>query len=773
VDRDGGFAVKVVDGEFMWEGISLENEDRDDEKNEPVEEEPANTSSTASLITEKLAGSTERIHMPKSQLQSINLLIPRGKLVAIVGSVGSGKSSLLSALVGEMKRVHGEVIFGGSVGYCPQNAWIQNATLRMNVTFGLPFHEERYSQVIRDCCLEPDLAILPAGDMTEIGEKGINLSGGQKQRVNIARAVYFDADIVLLDDPLSASYLFTNCIQGALSKKTRLLVTHHLQVLTRVDYIIFMDNGKISEQGTYEQLMKDNKKFSELINEFGEVEESEGSEIMLDLDSKRVENDFKLTGFLPAKELMQKEERVTGAVENSVYLTYIRAAGGIILIPIILFLLIMMQGSNIGSMIIYCAWGISEGLFSILVALSFSFAGLVAAKNLHNKAIKRVLRAPVGFFDTTPLGLDSILRSSLYAHFSETLTGLSTIRAYREQKRFTDINEYFMDLENRAYYLTISIQRWLGVRLEIIANILIYCAGLLSVIERFQILPSIIGLILSYATQVNVDFNYCVRQTAEVEANMNAIERLVYYSDNLDVEAEPIIAQKRPPPEWPYKGDIEIRDLTMKYGPELPPVIKGISIHIKAAEKIGCGKSTLATSFFRFIEPTSGQIILDGIDITTIGLKDLRSKITIIPQDPVLFNGTLRTNLDPFNEHDDLTLWNALRRAHLINGNREIKERLESCNEKSELSQPQEKKLSEVLVESNGGGEFCLDSPVREHGSNFSQGQQQLIALSRALVRNSKLIIMDEATASVDFKTDSLIQKTIREEFMESTIPEE
>ncbi|CAG8439704.1 11549_t:CDS:10 [Acaulospora morrowiae] len=880
VDTGSDFAIKVIDGEFMWEGTSsLEQpknlkvdettkENLNDEKNTPAVEESIddNTSSTVSLIPVQMTDELKHVNAPRSQLRNINLSIPRGKLVAIVGSVGSGKSSLLSALVGEMKKVHGEVVFGGNVGYCPQSAWIQNATLRENVTFGLPFHEERYNQVIKDCCLEPDLGILPAGDMTEIGEKGINLSGGQKQRVNIARAVYFDADIVLLDDPLSASavdshvggYLFTNCIQKTLANKTRLLVTHHLQVLSRVDYIIFMDEGKISGQGTYEQLMKENERFSKLIKEFGEDERNEESKMILDLNAESTKTKVNLSGFLPTKELMQQEERVTGAVENSVYLTYIRSAGGIILIPILLFLLIMMQGSNIGNnlwlsywtndqfglttnlyMIIYCAWGASEGFFSILVALSFSLSGLVAAKDLHAKVVKRVLRAPIKLFDTTPLGriinrfsrdvdtcdnllpesyrmffttaalvfgtffliiviyqwffipfvplitlyyfssiyfratnrelrrIDSILRSSLYAHFSETLTGLSTIRAYREQKRFTEINEHFMDLENRAYYLTIAIQRWLGIRLETIANVLMYCAGLLSVIERFQVLPTITGLILSYATQVNVNFNYCIRQTAEVEANMNAVERLIYYANSLEMEAEPIIEQNRPPPEWPFKGDIEIIDLVIKYGPEMPPVLKGVSIHIKASEKIGivgrtgCGKSTLATSFFRLVEPTSGQIMIDDIDITTIGLRDLRSRITIIPQDPVLFNGTLRSNLDPFNEHDDLTLWNALRRAHLINGNGEAK---------NHLSLHTQEKVPELSMNTNRYEGFNLDSPVIEHGNNFSQGQQQLIALSRALVRNSKLIIMDEATASVDFRTDSLIQKTIREEFTDSTV---
>ncbi|CAJ0841832.1 11126_t:CDS:10, partial [Entrophospora sp. SA101] len=750
------FAVRVTDGEFLWDTAP------------PPED----------LATKKSAKRKRRF----SRKVKSNNNGAKGKLVGVVGSVGSGKSSLLSALVGEMKRVKGETEFSGSVGYCPQTAWIQNATLRDNITFGLPFNEEKYRRVIKDCCLEPDIEILPAGDLTEIGEKGINLSGGQKQRINIARAVYFDADIILLDDPLSAvdahvgKSLFANCIQGALANKTRILVTHHLHILANVDYVIVMKDGEIVEQGTYDELMKASKNFAQLIEEYGEADEEE-------------------------------------------------------------------------KMGVYFAWGISTGFFGLAMGVSFAISGVVAAKRLHNSALKRILRAPTKFFDTTPLGriinskdmdtvdsilsdayrmmlstfsvvigtfilisivfvwflvplvplvilyylfalyyratnrelkrLDSILRSSLYAHFSETLTGLPTIRAYRVQERFIRTNEKYTDIENRAYFLTITVQRWLGLRLEGIANVLIFFASLFAIILRHSTDPAITGLVLSYALQISGTLNWCVRQASEVEANMNAVERLVYYSNDLEVEAEPIIPDHRPPSEWPDKGQIEVKDLVVQYGPDNPPVLKSISFKVKPTERVGivgrtgCGKSTLATSFFRLIEPTSGKIELDGIDISTIGLKDLRSKITIIPQDPVIFTGTL-SNLDPFNEHEDLTLWNALKRAHLI------QEDLSSPNLENEKpsgavidDEPDSMTKSEAVTTtmvSEKVVELKLDTPVQEGGSNFSQGQQQLIALARALVRQSKVIIMDEATASVDFRTDHLIQTTIREEFKDSTI---
>ncbi|CAG8701408.1 5708_t:CDS:10, partial [Dentiscutata erythropus] len=870
IDFNDKFAIKVTDGEFVWEGSPVSDKSTQRIPNDQFTE----SLSTYSLISNDDINDDSIEHSPiltpQLHLSDINFTISRGDLVAIVGSVGSGKSSLLSALVGEMKNVGGEIIFGGTVGYCPQTAWIQNATLRENITFGLPFDEEKYQRVIKDCCLEPDLAILPAGDMTEIGEKGINLSGGQKQRINIARAVYFDADIVLLDDPLSAvdahvgKYLFTNCIQGSLAKKTRILVTHQLQLLSQVDYIICMEDGEIVEQGTYEGLMNANKSFAKLILEYGESKD-EMTTINIETDEPTEKKLF--ASPIPSASsqgLMSLEERTTGAVADKIYIAYIRAAGGLVLIPLILFLLVIMQGSNIGSnlwlsfwtsnnfaltteqyMSVYCAWGVAESIFSVLVCLTLSFAGIAAARNLHNQAIQQILRTPINFFETTPLGriinrfskdidscdnlitesyrmffstlatvfgtfaliivvfiwfllpfipltilyycaaiyfratnrelkrLDSILRSSLYAHFSESLTGLPTIRAYREQARFISTNERYMDLENRAYFMQFSVNRWLGIRLETIATSLIYCASLLAVIQRFQVEPAIIGLILSYATQVTADFNWCVRQFAEVEANMNAVERLAHYTDNLESEPASIIPDNRPSSEWPVKGEIFINNLVMQYGPDNPPVIKGVTIHIKDCEKIGivgrtgCGKSTLATSFFRLIEPKSGQIIVDGIDITKIGLKDLRSRITIIPQEPVLFNGTIRSNLDPFGEYKDITLWNALRRAHLINGDTEDEYNDYSINnEKSRFSH----QLSIAEIPISKKQDLHLESPVREQGSNFSQGQQQLIALARALVRHSKLIIMDEATASVDYKTDCLIQNTIREEFMNSTV---
>ncbi|RIB17403.1 P-loop containing nucleoside triphosphate hydrolase protein [Gigaspora rosea] len=821
---DEQYAIKkITDGEFIWESAPpeiIDNSKKERKKEKMSEKHKRNANNennnTSLIIANEKAPDnftpadlTENFISSQApsrfQLSNINVSIPHGKLVAIVGSVRSGKSSLLSSLVGEMKRIKGEVLFGGNIVYCPQTAWIQNATLKDDITFGLPFDEEKYLQVIKDCCLEPDLEVLPAGDLTEIGEKGINLSGGQKQRINIARAVYYNANIVLLDDPLSAvdahvgRYIFTNCIQ----------------------------DGKIVEQGTYEKLMNDGKTFSKLIAEYDADNDGKIKNVKESiLDEKEYKN---VQTFALPKGLMSTEEQCRGAVNNDVYLAYFRNAGGLLSILIIIFLLVMTQGANLGNnlwlsfwssntfdlpiklyMGVYCAWGVAQGIFGALCGVAFSYSGekhpkdcIIMQLNVFSKDVDTcdsllsesyrlffiTLSSAIGTFvlivvvftwfiiPLAPLTilyylvtlfyrasnrLDSVLRSSLYAHFSETLTGLPIIRAYR---RFLRNNEAFLDIENRAYFLTICVHAWFLVRLNTITNVLVFFASLFAIIFRFNVAPSITGLVLSYSLQVCVTLYWCIEQAVEVEANMNSVERLVHYSDNLEVEAENTIPDNRPPPGLPARGEIHIKNLEIKYGPDSPLVLKGISVDIMAAEKIGiigrtgCGKSTLATSFFRFIEATSGSIVIDDIDISTIGLKDLRSNITIIPQDPVLFDGTIRSNLDPFNKHSDHELWNALHSVHLIKNSSPISKKEES---EDILYISDQKNTKQELI--------MLDSPVKENGSNFSQGQQQLIAIARALVRYSKLIIMDETTASIDFQTDNLIQTTIGKEFKDNTI---
>jgi len=316
--------------------------------------------------------------------------------------------------------------------------------------------------------------------------------------------------------------------------------------------------------------------------------------------------------------------------------------------------------------------------------------------------------------------LDSISRSPLYAHFGETMTGLPTIRAYREQYRFTKRNDGLIDSNMRPYFLQIMAQRWLGVRLESIGGTLVGFAGLFGVIgQKNQDSAALIGLSLSYALQVTSTLSWMVRQFTETEIQMNAVERVHFYANQLEVEAPPVIESYPLPHHWPEKGEIKVESLELKYAPDLPSVLHGISFHVKPNEKIGVvgrtgsGKSSLMVALFRIVDPFyRGRILIDDVDISKIGLNDLRTKLSIIPQDPILFSGTVRSNLDPFNQHSDQEIWDVLERAS----------------------------VKTVVM----NFETKLDAPVHENGENFSVGQRQLFCLARAILRRPKIIVLDE-----------------------------
>ncbi|KDQ57208.1 hypothetical protein JAAARDRAFT_35814 [Jaapia argillacea MUCL 33604] len=796
-------------------------------------------------------------------LRDINMDVARGKLTAIVGPVGTGKTSLLQGIIGEMRKTAGSVTFGGSVGYCPQSAWIQNATVRENICFGRPFEEERYWKAVRDSCLEPDLEMLPFGDLTEVGEKGISLSGGQKQRINICRAIYCDTDIQIFDDPLSAldahigKAVFTNVLQNAPEGKTRVLVTHALHFLPQVDYIFTVVDGRIAERGTYVELMANDGPFSKFVQEFGTKDghKEEGEEEVLGEDEVEEEKkEVKKKVPSGGAQLMQAEERNTGSVSGKVYASYIRAGRGSVILPILFLSLALIQASTVLSsywlvwwqdmafhrpqgfyMGIYAMLGVSQAIVFFIMGSTFSYLTYFASKSLHRSAIRRVMYAPMSFFETTPLGrimnrfskdidtidnmlgdslrmfmntfssiigaiilisiilpyflvavfailllyayfaffyrasarelkvsLDAILRSSLYSHFSESLSGLATIRAYGESRRFLKENEHRVDVENRAYWLTVTNQRWLGIRLDFLGILLTFVVAILTVATRNSINPAQTGVTLSYIMSVQQAFGWMVRQSAEVENNMNSVERVVHYADVLEQEPPHEVPDQTPPPSWPAEGRVELKGVVFKYRPELPPVLKGLSMSIGGGEKIGivgrtgAGKSSIMTALYRLVELSSGSIIIDDIDIANIGLKDLRSHLAIIPQDPLLFSGTLRSNLDPFGLHDDARLWDALKRAYLVDDHKP-----------NSVDHSAEGISSGAQTPVN---RFSLDSPVEDEGGNLSIGQRSLVSLARALVKETKILILDEATASVDYETDKKIQDTISHEFHDRTI---
>ncbi|KAF3771283.1 hypothetical protein M406DRAFT_248309 [Cryphonectria parasitica EP155] len=772
------------------------------------------------------------------KLKDLNFGIGRNELVAVIGTVGSGKTSLLAALAGDMRRTNGEAVLGASRAFCPQSAWIQNSTVKENILFGKPMDRSWYKQVIKACALQPDLDMLPSGDATEIGERGITISGGQKQRLNIARAIYFDADIILMDDPLSAvdahvgRHIFDNAILGLLKDKCRILATHQLWVLNRCDRIIWMDQGKIQAIDTFDNLMRDNTGFQQLMESTAvEEKREEGEGITQAVDA----NDTKGKKKKKAKGLMQSEERAVSTVPWSVYLDFLRASGSVLNGPLVLGVLVIAQASNVISGLWLSWWtsnkydlsmgtyiGIYAGLGACQATLMFSFmvsltvVGTRASKTMLRLAITRALRAPMSFFDTTPLGritnrfsrdvdvmdnslsdamrmyffsvsgilstfaliiaffhyfaialvpmfflflfatsfyrasareikrFEAVLRSNVFARFGEGLSGVATIRAYGLKDRFIEELRVAIDEMNAAYYLTFSNQRWLSVRLDAVGNALVFTTGILVVTSRFSVAPSIGGLVLSYILATVQMIQFTVRQLAEVENGMNSVERLRYYGTQLEEEAPLHTIEVRP--TWPEKGEIVFDNVEMRYRDGLPLVLKGLDMHVRGGERIGivgrtgAGKSSIMSTLFRLVEISAGHITIDGVDISTVGLNDLRKRLAIIPQDPTLFRGTVRSNLDPFHEHTDLALWSALRQADLV---------------------PKDAELSGASNTGRDPSRIHLDTVVEEDGLNFSLGQRQLMALARALVRGSQIIVCDEATSSVDMDTDDKIQATI------------
>ncbi|XP_038054473.1 ATP-binding cassette sub-family C member 9-like isoform X1 [Patiria miniata] len=791
-------------------------------------------------------------------LTDINIEIPKGRLTMIVGQVGTGKSSLLSALLGEMHTLSGTVQFNkteNGVAYSAQRAWLLNASLRDNILFGQEFESEKYQAVVSACSLQQDMDILPAGDQTEIGEKGINLSGGQKQRVSVARAVYSHNDIVILDDPLSALdvhvgiKLFEEGILDLLlgNQRTVILVTHQVQYIKYAHKVLVMKDGRIALQGTPDEIWKADPelKISRIATAESDVSEPEEERKLLQQAVKELEKEEQALDTTAEGALIGKEEREKGAISWRVFLFYIKAMR----YPLALLALAVMLGYNgmivgtdfwlsawseagdrlkldnatdqeIGSTQTYYIGGytalaMSSAVLSFISAVSCFVAGLLASRQLHRSMLGVMSRAPMRFYDTTPIGrilnrfssdihtvddllpsdflflveatfkclsavivntivtpffilailpvavcymllrhyylrtsrelqrLSSITKSPVYAHFSETLSGLSTIRAYRDEERFQKNILDAIDKNILAELNLNTCNRWLGIRLDFIGNVVVLLAGLTSLtvaVTSSGLAPSYVGLALSYALAASFYLNWFIRTSAIVEMHMNAVERIKYYCE---VPTENYKGEL-PDPSWPKEGAVAADAISVRYAEKLDPVLQGVSLNIEPGQKIGIcgrtgsGKSSLTLALFRIVDTFKGKIVIDNVDIASLPLDHLRQKLSIIPQDPILFTGTIRFNLDPLDQCSEEQMWNALEIAQL-----------------------------KTTVSELGQG---LESQVSEGGENFSMGQRKLFCLARAVLRKSRILIMDEATASIDMETDNIVQRVVAEEFKDRTI---
>ncbi|KAG5234890.1 ABC transporter family member [Salix suchowensis] len=753
-------------------------------------------------------------------LSNINLNIQVGSLVAIVGGTGEGKTSLISAMLGELPPMQdASVVIRGTVAYAPQVPWIFNATVRDNILFGLKYEPSRYGKAIDVTALQHDLDLLTGHDLTEIGERGVNISGGQKQRVSMARAFYSNSDVYIFDDPLGAldahvaQQVFNGCIKEGLQGKTRVLVTNQLHFLPRVDKIILLSEGMIKEEGTFEELLRNSELFQKLMENAGKMEEQvkekENSDNLDYKSSKAAANwenelpqraGYRMKGKDRKSILIKQEERERGVVSWNVQ----NALGGVWVVSILFLCYLLTEVFRVSRSTWLSFWTNQSALQSyrpgyfifvyallsfgqVTVTLANSYwlisSSLHASKRLHDAMLDSILRAPMLFFHTNPTGriinrfakdvgeidrnvansannflslawqllstfvligtvstislwaimpllilfysaylyyqstsrevkrLDSITRSPVYAQFGEALNGLPSIRAYKAYDWMAIINGKYMDNNIRFSLVTISSDGWLATRLVTLGGMMIWLIASFAVLgnartENHVEFASIIGLLLSYTSNITDLLSNVLRQASKAENSLNSVERVSTYID-LPSEAPAIV---------------KTNHVVLRYRPELPPVLHGLSFAVSPSEKLGiagrtgAGKSSMLNALFRIVELERGEITIDGCDVTKFGLTDLRKVLSIIPQSPVLFS----------------------ERAH----------------------------LKDAVRNSSAG----LDAQVFEGGENFSVGQRQLLSLARALLRRSKILVLDEATASVDVRIDALIQKTIREEFRSCTM---
>ncbi|KAK9276061.1 hypothetical protein L1049_005592 [Liquidambar formosana] len=787
------------------------------------------------------------IDSTKDTLRNINLVAKPGEKVAVCGEVGSGKSTLLAAILGEVPKIDGMVRVYGKITYVSQTAWIQTGTLQENILFGSAMDPRRYQEVLEKCSLVKDLEMLPFGDLTVIGERGVNLSGGQKQRVQLARALYQDADIYLLDDPFSAvdartaTNLFNEYVMGALSGKTVLLVTHQVDFLPAFDSVLLMSEGEILVAATYDQLLVSSKEFQNLVNAHNDTASSEMRTKYASFQRPRTSKEEiqkiytkEQSKASSGDQLIKQEEREIGDTGLKPYIQYLKQDKGFLYFSLatishIIFIVGQLmqnywlaaniQGSSVGRLkliMVYSVIGCSLVLFLFLRSIFVVLLSLGASKSIISTLLSSLFRAPMSFYDSTPLGrilsrvssdlsiidldvafrftfavgttlntyssfgilailtwqilfiiipmvyltiilqryyfastkelmrINGTTKSLVASYLAESIAGAMTIRAFGEEDRFFSKYLDLIDANASPFFHSFSANEWLIQRLEILCAIVLSSSALaITLLDLKSSDSGYIGMALSYGLSLNVFLVFSVQSQCMLENLIVSVERLEQYM-HIPSEAPEIVEGNRPAPNWPAIGKVEISDLKVRYQPNAPLVLQGISCTFEGGHKIGIvgrtgsGKTTLISTLFRLIEPAEGKIVIDGLDISAIGLHDLRSHFGIIPQDPTLFNGSVRYNVDPLSEHTDQEIW----------------EVLEKCQ------------LREAVQEKEEG----LNSLVVQDGSNWSMGQRQLFCLGRALLRRSRILVLDEATASIDNATDSIIQKTIRTEFQDCTV---
>ncbi|KAL7520054.1 hypothetical protein ACHAWX_004806 [Stephanocyclus meneghinianus] len=797
-------------------------------------------------------------------LDKVNIEFNLGELTCIIGEVGSGKSAFIQMLAGELPPSSGAIKRkrDSTIAYAPQDPWIMDGTVRENIVLGRPFDADFYDSIVNACGLNVDFAQLRDGEDTIVGDRGVQLSGGQRARIALARAFYRDADILLLDDPLSAvdskvgRLLFYSAIQdlGLKRGKCVILVTHQHQFIGD-SRCVMMSAGSVACIGSYQQCVEESRgkitfafQNKESFAEDTSVNDVAPQGKTTDLQSRSAassvdENILIDESTRPATKNISEHKEIsqTGIVKRETFLNYLRAMpGGLWTGLFMLILFIATQGSVLATIAAIGMWsglpaeeqnsqrivGIVVGLvltvcfLAILRAFSSFFFTVEASKRLHDQMTKSVLRSKIEFFDTNPIGrilnrfsadvgsnddqlpstlfdflvvffmvlgalisavsvipitlvfvppmmwyfvrvrgafittsrelkrMEGLARSPIFAMLSESLSGIATIRSNNALDYFQQKFRVVHDAHARAFFAFISCSRWLGFRMDSLMFTFLSIATFAAVIVQDQkwlnIDPGILGLALSLLIQLAGLFQWCIRQSAEVVNQMVAVERVIGFRD-IPSEAPLVNDFDSTVSDWPSKGDIDVQSLSVRYRSGLPLSLQGLTFRIEGGSRVGVvgrtggGKSTLVQSLLRLLEAEHGQILVDGVDISKMGLHKLRRGISVIPQSPILYGGcTLRDNLDPFHNHSDEEVIKALASVHMLEA------------------------VSSLPLE--------LETVMADGGLNFSVGQRQLLCLARAILRKNKILVLDEPTANVDSRTDKLLQEAVAQSFQGATI---
>ena len=783
-------------------------------------------------------------------LSNINLTVRQGEFICIIGEVGSGKSSLIQAILNNMiikQNNNTKIIVNGDISYVGQEAWIQNNTIQNNILFYRPYDATKYQTILDLCELNQDLQSFPGGDLTEIGEKGVNLSGGQKARISLARAMYCDNDIYILDDPISAldahvgKNIMNNCIMGYLKGKTIILATHALQYASFADRIYYMKNGEISWEGPYNELIQQQfySLFAEKINSKLKKEKEKEKE-----KNKKENNEDDMTNLKINQTYLNKgkiqritkdETKEVGKINKQVFFNYFSYIGGSYFCMALISILLSWQGlkimsdlwlgywsehqgerSNIFFFSIYSITALGGSLFNYLRTRIITSGSINCSTKLHNQMIVSLIRAPINLFhDTVPKGqifnrlskdlptvdtytmywfmtlsafgssflgavlvcslyekecliflpifiifcwflyrfyincsrelnrIEGVLNSPILNLVNETIPGTATIRAYNLQNKYIELFQQKVDEHYKLEYYINGTGQWYLLCLNLLSMIFLTYMVIMTLMHKDKFSAKIIGIILTYSLVLQEDMIEFLSSFSNFENTMTKLERCLSYT-KLISERPNSLTSDLALRDWPSKGEVVFKNFNVKYRNDTELVLKNINFQIKPGEhfgivgRTGSGKSTITLCLFRILEAFSGNIYIDGVDISRVGLNKLRESITIIPQDATLMNGTLRYNIDPIKAFTD-----------------------------KEIIQVMKKIGFDYIIKQHKSG---LDQNISENGSNLSIGEKQLICITRAILRKTKIIVLDEATASIDYKTEEIIQKALNELLEKSTM---